>query len=263
MSESVVHENHSASQRSAEAPATRACETSAATPACEPSTGLSQAADSDVSPVQETVFTTHRDPFVLKEDMCRSCQKSIQKYRIACQSCFGGASYCSDVCLNQHYAAHHRECFENKTAVQRLPKHLPDCRVAQTSQRYGFHKLLAFLVKSVPRDVVTSHVFLVRLPYNTTQMMPETYPIRKIARADVCRDMNTSKLFGKVYRYYVNHLKMVMGDGVQYLYVFPYAPDLSMAFMYALPYGTCDADEQCIEMSVELITCPCNIHSAN
>lgn len=222
------------------------------------------APDTTVQPKQpidtRTIYQRHADPFVLKGDTCvrPGCTNEMES-RQPCLACFGAVSYCSEQCMWDDYTEHNFECMKAQRAILRDKRLMVNKRQKQVSNA-GYQKLLRHIITNVDRDTLLSNLFFIRLPFDTREKLKITHPVKRVARSEANRLMRRNGCLQETFRAYTKHI-VASRDLPPFLYMFAYPPDMSFMFMTAIPFDEQEQFDEALQPAVELVACPCQLHS--
>lgn len=191
---------------------------------------------------------SHTDPFVLQEDVCDGCKKSLASaVRIPCLTCLGSASYCSEQCMSRNYHAHNYDCTQIMRRVVKSNGTFFNQRWQQCGARKGLPVLLRQLAQSINSDDIRKHIYLIRLPTNPSLKLTLNHPIKKVNRSDWRELAIKSLCFEAVWRTFIR----LASENADRLFVVCYPPDLSFGTVIVV-------GEPPI---VQQVMCPCSVHS--
>lgn len=188
---------------------------------------------------------SHTDPFILQQDRCDGCAQPLANQRIPCLTCFGAAAYCSDDCMAKFYPAHNFDCSRTFRRVVQTQGAFFTQRWQLCGARKGLPLLLRQLAQSAAGDY--THLYLIRLPFDTNAKLPPNHPIKKIARSAWRSLASRSLCFDALWRAYI---KLAAVDANR-LFVICYAPDLSFGAVIVVGEPPL----------VQFVQCPCSAHT--
>lgn len=192
---------------------------------------------------------SHADPLVLKTDTCMACQQPCSAQRVPCTTCFGAVQYCSDACRWAHYPDHNQSCSKQLGLIRR--GNFFQHRHRQYGPRYGYSALLQHLLTSIDGEVLKSHLYFIRLPFDTTVKLKIDYPVKQIARAKALAHLKLNQALLAAWTAYVQHERTTP----HWAHFFAYPPDTSFVFWTAVPLT------ELTEPVMRVIACPCEVHT--
>lgn len=180
---------------------------------------------------------------------------------IPCVNCLGRVRYCSLECLIRHKPKHGKTC--HKT-FQNLKAKIFARRMRQfQSESKGYPNLMQHLVTNVNREMLTSNIFFIRMPFDTSVKLTVDYPIRRIPHNELGKLVGRSKnsCLRATYEVIMKSMAEALRNDIQQVYFVGFTPDMMMTVTNIVPFAEAQRLREA-NISVQGFTslCPCLLH---
>jgi hypothetical protein len=212
-----------------------------------------------------TIYEQHLDPFPLRGDACAypECPGNFQvdgnlTQRQPCLKCFGGESYCCEECMWEDFPDHNFACGQVMRSILKNKVRMAEQRQKQMSEGRGYPDLLKHIIMNTDGATLINSLFFVRLPFDTKEKIKTTHSVKLVKRNECAAKMLRNACLQETYRAWTKHLRKNTTD---HIYFFAYPPDFSFVCMTAVPYEEQERFDESLQPTIELVACPCSLHS--